>query len=211
MHSMKKFGLFLLASAVALSALGCASSGGDQDTTLPPETTVPKVTVEYHEVTDPGIHVPVTLPPVTKPPVSLGVPAQTAQIRIQSGSSAWQNAFKQETGCFAVVSGVDALNTLAASKLSSFDLDLTAYDEAFFAENRLVLIPRTSASGSVTYQARLSVDESNLHIELDVQTPQAGTDVMSQWLVLVAVPNGEYDDMSITVPEAGGNPGHVTK
>lgn len=212
MTSLKKFSLILLALALAVSIWGCASSADPQTTTLPPDTTAPQVTVDYEEVTDPSIDVTIGAEPfVPLPGITSGTDAQTAQLRIHTTGSGWQNAFKQETGCFALVSDVQELNSLVESKLSAFELDLSAYDEAFFAENRLVLIPRSSNSGSVTYQAKLNVDGDMIHIELDAQMPEIGTADMAEWLVLVVLPDAQYENMTVTVPEAGGNPGTVTK
>lgn len=213
---MKRTGLILLSLALAASMWGCASHAEPQTTTLPPnaanestaapeEVTDPQTTVYFEEVTDPAVEVTIGLQPV--PPqtgTAEGVEVPTAQLRIRTVESSWQNAFNQENGCFAMVSSVEELNDLATEKLSAFDLDLTAYDEAFFAENRLVLIPRSSNSGSVTYQARVNADGGFVHIELDARMPEIGTMDMAQWLVLVTLPNGEYDDMTISVPEAGG-------
>lgn len=223
MNSLKRTGLILLSLVLAASMWGCASHADPQETTLPPDTanvpstqpvdiTDPQTTVHFEEVTDPTVDVTIGLHPVLpQPGILAGEDTQTAQLRIHTVDSGWQNAFNQDTGCFAVVSSVKELNNLAASKLSAFELDLSAYDEAFFAENRLVLIPRSSNTGSVTYQAKLNADGEFVHIELEAKMPEMGTMDMAQWLVLVTLPNGEYDDLTISVPEAGGVTGNQAK
>ena len=218
---MKRTGLILLSLVFAASMWGCASHAEPQTTTLPPnaanestaapeEVTDPQTTVYFEEVTDPDVDVTIGLQPVPPQPGTFeGVEVPTAQLRIHTVDTSWQNAFNQENGCFALVSSVEELNDLAAEKLSAFSLDLTAYDEAFFAENRLVLIPRSSNSGSVTYQAMVNTDDGFAHIELDARMPEIGTMDMAQWLVLVTLPNGEYDDMTISVPVSGGITGRM--
>lgn len=219
MKNMKRTGMVLLSLVMAASMWGCASQAGPQATTLPSdptenvpettqtvETTAPQTTVEFEEVTDPTVHATIGLQPVVPPVESVtGEDGRTNQIRIHTVDSGWQNAFNQENGCFAVVSSAAALNELAASKLAGFDLDLTAYDAAFFEHNRLVLIPRSSNSGSVKYRANLIVEDEFVHIELDAHMPEMATMDMAQWLVLVELPRGEYGPLPVTVPEAGGS------
>lgn len=213
MESMKKLGMILLAVALMISVLGCASSQTPDNTTISADTTAPNVTVEYQEVTDPGVDVTIALPPVTvKPGISTGVSAATEQIRIHTTGDGWQNAFNQENGCLAVASSVAELQSLLQEKLSGFSLDLSGYDDAFFAENRLVLIPRSSNSGSVVYEAELNPDGDFVHVELDASMPEgAGTADMAQWLVLVTLPNSEYGDLTVSAPVAAGTTGTVTK
>ena len=215
MNSLKRTCLFLLALALAASMWGCASQKDPQPTTLPtvnvPETTLsadttaPQTTVDFEEITDPVVDVTIGLEPVV-PPVDTGTndEAWTDQLRIHTADSGWHSSFNQENGCFAVVSSVLELNQLAASKLSGMDVDLADYDEAFFEHNRLVLIPRSSNSGSVKYKAGLEVTDEFIHITLDAHMPEVGTMDMAQWLVLVSVPRA-YGPQPITVPEAGGS------
>ena len=216
---MKRTGMVLLSLALAASMWGYASHKEPQSTTLPNdtadnvpattlavETTAPQTTVDFEEVTDPTVHATIGLQPVVPPVESVnGEDGRTNQLRIHTVDSGWQNAFKQENGCFAVVSSVVELNELAASKLAGFDLDFTAYDAAFFEHNRLVLIPRSSNSGSVKYRANLTVEDEFVHIELDAHMPEMATMDMAQWLVLVDLPRGEYGPLPVTVPDAGGN------
>ena len=213
MMKLKRTGMILLSLVLAASMWGCASQADRQnttvnvpETTLSGDTTAPQTTVEFEEVTNPGVDTTVALQPVIPPatPV-ISDEAQTNQIRVYSADPGWQNAFNQENGCFAVVSSVAALNELAANKLSGFDLDLTAYDEVFFEHNRLVLIPRTSNSGSVKYKANLNVEDEFIHITLDAEMPEVGTMDMAQWLVAVSLPRGEYGPLPVTVPDAGGS------
>lgn len=219
MMNLKRTGLILLSLVLAASLWGCASQADPQDTTvsvpettLPADTTTPQTTVDFEEVTDPGVDTTIALQPVVPPvdPVT-GSKAQTNQLRIHTADSGWQNAFNQENGCFAVVSSVNGLNELVATKLAGFDQDLSAYDEAFFEHNRLVLIPRSSNSGSVKYKANLNVDEEFIHITLDAEMPEVGTMDMAQWLVAVSLPRGEYGALPVTVPEAGGATGNQAK
>ena len=225
MNVLKRTCLILLSLALAASVWGCASQADPQDTILPPDTTenvadttqpedttAPQTTLDFEEVTDPAVDVTIGLQPVVPPvdPVT-GGDAATDQIRIHTGDSGWQSAFNQENGCFALVSSVVALNELKAGKLAGFDMDLSAYDEAFFEHNRLVLIPRSSNSGSVKYQAKLNVDDEFIHISLDAHMPEVGTMDMAQWLVLVTLPRGEYGPLPVTVPEAGGVTGNQVR
>lgn len=221
MKLTKRLSCLLLALVMAASFWSCASSGDSGDTTepgdttqpdtttVPDDTTAPDVTVDFQEVTDPTVNFGPD-PIETKPGEVTGEDAETVQLRLREVGSNWKNAFDQEKGCFAVAASAQELDDLIGSKLPSQELDLSAYDDAFFAENRLVLIPRSSNSGSVRYQAKVNPDGDMLHIDLDAQMPEMGTADMAEWLVLVVLPNAEYDAMTITVPVPAGNSGTGT-
>lgn len=214
MKRMKRLGCLLLTLTMAASFWSCASSNGPADTTTraPESTTVPKETSGFE--TAPDTTVGLGRDPVGVLPGNLsGDEAATAQLRLFGVRAGWKNVFNHELGCFAVASTVEELQALMGLNTAFAGLDVSDYDEAFFTENCLVLIPRSSNSGSVRYQALVNVEGEMLHIELDAKMPEMGTADMAEWLVLVRLPRAQYsEDLTVTVPAPGGDTsGTVTK
>lgn len=207
MKKMKRLGCLLLALVMAASLWGCASSNGPADSTTqaPQQTTVPDETHDHTENTDPDVEL--GKDPVAPLPGTLtGEEAVTTQLRVTGVNSGWKNAFNNDLGCFALASSLDELQALVGRSSVLAELDLSAYGEVFFAKNRLVLIPRSSSSGSARFQAVVNENNGLLHIMLKGQMPEVGTADMAEWLVLVQLPRAKYgEDLSITVPAAGGD------
>lgn len=212
MKYWKRSGCILLSLIMAVSLWGCATSGAPDgttsagNTTQVPETTTPtQTTIDVPETTTDGANETtaptVFVPIVTNPQTVAGTAVTTQQQRVHR-SAGWASMFNSDGGCFLVVDSVDALLE-GLSQRGGMDksLDLEKYDEAFFQENRLVLIPASSNSGSVRYTAKVTVEGETLHIEFEVQMPQIGTADMAEWLILVELPLAEYDaSLTITVP-----------
>lgn len=197
-----------LAALLAVTVLaGCMPSG----------TTGPSV---------PGESVPTeTQPTVVLPEPSVGTASteqplsgeQTVQLRLHDVKSGWWTAFSGENGCFFVADSVDALTQgLSDRGIAPENLELGDYDDGFFGEYRLAVIPRTANSGSVRYSATLSTeDPGKVTITVSARMPEIGTTDMADFLVLVPVPLADYPaELPIALDTAGspsGSPGTVAR
>ena len=186
----------LLALTMAFSLWGCASAGvaddpsGTDDTTLGQENPAVDTTdskVEFGPKPIGGNQIG-----------NEGTDAGTIQLRLRGMNEGWKAQFSGGEH-YILVASASELQDLVSSKLIGQELDLDAYDDSFFAENRLVLIPRSSNSGSVTYQAKVAEGDGGITISLDARMPEFGTADMADWLVLVTLPNETYEAMEITV------------
>ncbi len=210
MKYWKRISCSLLSLVLAASLWGCATSGAPDgttsagNTTQVPETTTPtQTTTEAPDwTTVPETTAPTVITPiVTQPQTVAGTAVTTEQQRINR-TTGWASMFNSDDGCFLVVDSVDALlEGLRQRGGMDESMDLEKYDEAFFQDNRLVLVPASSNSGSVRYTAKVTVEGETLHIEFEAQMPQIGTADMAEWLILVELPRAEYgSSLTITVP-----------
>lgn len=167
------FGLLMTLSAFYGCTLSVRITPTQTDTTAPAgiETTVPF-----------GKEDPVL--PVTKP--GEGNVENVTQLRLHDVGSGWREPFNTPRGAFFAATSVQMLiEGLTRCHIDVSKLDLSAYDDAFFARNRLVVIPRTSNSGSVRYSANVVQADDGVHISLVGKMPEVGTADMADWLVLV--------------------------
>jgi hypothetical protein len=129
--------------------------------------------------------------PVIKP--TEGNTDKVTQIRLYNAQPGWLNAFETDHGAFFVADSVESLlDGLTHRGLDTSKLDLSAFDGAFFANNRLVVIPRRTNSGSVRFSARIDCTDDGVKITPVGTMPEVGTADMADWLVLVALSNDEY-------------------
>ena len=204
MKNGKRIGCMLLALLMAASFWGCASSqqpdGTMSDTTQSaPETTAQPETTQAPETTVPEVTAdnPIGLPSVDTKPAESDEALASEQLRLHSVTGGWKSKFNQAGGCFAVAASVEELAALT----EGYDVDVSAYDAAFFTENRLVLIPRSSKSGSIRYSAYAQRENGNVNITLNGEMPEMGTADMAEWLVLVVLPYSVYDAaLTVTSP-----------
>lgn len=214
MKYRKITGFVLVLALLAASLFGCAASGAPDETTRStggtaaaaperPDTTGPAAE-PTGESSLPDFPIS-TLEPTGGFTVAL---AGVSQHRLQNMSAGWQDAFNGENGCFLVVDSANGL-TDALSRRGRLNekLDLSGYDDAFFRDNRLVVIPRCSGSGSVRYEAVLAVEASAVRITLQGVLDGDGTDVMTDWLVFVALPLADYpaEQTVVVTGSAGGS------
>lgn len=189
-----------LAMAAAASAMlfGCAPSGLTGSGASSPsrasqaiQPSAPTAPTQPSQGTLPSLK-PIMTEPSAGPSQVI---ATTEQIRLgYHGSTAWMGAFSTDRGCLMLATSVETLTDgLKQRGIQTQNLDLHLYDEAFFQENRLAVIPASSNSGSVRYQAELTTEGKTVHIALDAQMPPAGTSDMADWLVLVVLPLNSFD------------------
>jgi hypothetical protein len=115
------------------------------------------------------------------------------QIRLYNAQPGWLNTFETDHGAFFVADSVESfLDGLTHRGVDTSKLDLSAFDGAFFANNRLVVIPRRTNSGSVRFSARIDRTDDGVKITPVGTMPEVGTADMADWLVLVALSKDEY-------------------
>lgn len=163
---------------------GCAGNG-DITPTQPGTTaaTLPETTTPL-EKEDPMLQ-------VTKPVE--GNAENVAQVRLTDVRSGWMAPFETENGAFLLATSVETLmDGLSKRGIDPEKLDLAAYDDAFFADNYLVVIPRSTNSGSVRYSARVEKTSAGVRISTVGKMPEVGTTDMADWLVLVPLNTAEF-------------------
>ena len=139
--------------------------------------------------------------PVTRPVE--GNADQVAQIRLYNVRSGWMNAFDTDQGAFLIADSVQSLlDGLSSRGIDTSNLDLSTFDAAFFADNRLVVIPRSTGSGSVRFSARIEKTSDGVKITPVGTMPEVGTADMADWLVLVSLSKAEFSG-TVTVENAG--------
>lgn len=218
--------------AVSLFLGGCAPAGGDvleatddtatqgtQDvTSLPSDSTEDtggsestddtQEQTQTEDPTDTGIgDIGLVVDPIGGSQLD-GSYTQAVQLRLTSMSGNWWVPFDDGNGSYGFVadSANGLLEGLKGKNISVDQLDLSAYDDAFFRDNRLAVIPRASNSGSVRYHYTLTPTADGVQIQVQGVTPEIATADMADWLVLVPVSLAEYGaDTSITVDPAGSS------
>ena len=175
-------------------------TGTDPQTTEPP-TTEPPVVI----TTDPTK--PADSPAIDRPIVSdVQGTAQLKQIRLGGYDKNWVANFGDILGEFAIINDYDSLvSAFAAVDGMGRTVNFPGeYDAAFFAENRLVLIPSGSSSGSVRYVADAVWGDNKIVISLQGKMPDVGTADMADWLLLITLPRDQFpEDMPIEVHSLG--------
>ena len=198
-------GVSLAVLMTAATAAGCSAPDAAQPTltasasgavTVPREPTVP-----MNQET-PTI-------PVTGPVE--GNTDRVTQLRLYNMRAGWISAFDTAQGAFFVADSAQSLlEGLSGRGIDTAGLDLSAFDAAFFAENRLVIIPRTTTSGSVRFSARIETAADGVKITPVGTMPEVGTADMADWLVLVSLDKGEFSG-PVTVKNAANTIGTVQR
>lgn len=182
-HFLKRFlGFSLAVLMTAATVSGCSAPEEAQPTLTAP--TVSQDSTISADKEDPMI-------PVTKPVE--GNTDHVMQIRLYNARPGWMKGFETDQGMFLLADSVESLmDGLSQCGVDTSKLDLTAFDAAFFASNRLVVIPRSTNSGSVRFSARIDQTADGVKITPVGTMPQVGTADMADWLVLVALSKAEY-------------------
>ena len=83
-------------------------------------------------------------------------------------------------------------NAIQSYSLDSFHAATEKYDEAFFAENSLLLIGTAAESGSYVFKVK-SVSINGIHctVSIDKISSIVMTQDMAAWLITVAIPDAE--------------------
>jgi hypothetical protein len=192
-HKKRIFGVSLAVLMTAATAWGCSAPNAAQPTiTAPATVTVPQNATIPLDKDDPML-------PVTKPVE--GNSENVVQLRLYDVRSGWMNAFNTEQGAFLLADSVDSLlDGLSDRGINTSKLDLSGFDAAFFENNRLVVIPRRTNSGSVRFGARIDRTDGGVVITPVGQMPGVGTADMADWLVLVSLNRADYPG-SVTVEQ----------
>lgn len=188
-HKMTRLTAFCLVFVILLATAAC-------DFAEHPTETVPNPT------TEPNVDIlPTTLP--TVPNIAqIESNVSTEQVRMSGFHENWVTAFQTVLGDFVKVTSVEELNAVAG-EIRSLDKTFAftgTYDESFFVDSYIVVVPLQSTSGSVRYQVQAKSDLSGITMEIAGGINGMGTDDMADWLLVVVLPRGEYPvDTSITV------------
>ena len=180
------FGVSLAVLMTVATVSGCSAPEPAQPTLTAPASAVPTVPQQPNPLDkeDPMI-------PVTKPVE--GNTDNVVQIRLHNVRPGWKNGFETDQGAFFLADSIESLlDGLYRCGLDTAKLDLSAFDGAFFEEYRLVVIPRTTNSGSVRFSARIDKTADGVRVTPVGSMPEVGTADMADWLVLVPLSNEEY-------------------
>lgn len=186
-HKKRIFGVSLAVLMTAATVCGCSTPNAAQPTLTAPTSgaaTVPR------EPTIP-LNKEDLMIPMTKP--MDGNTDNVMQIRLYNARSDWMNAFETEQGAFLLADSVESLlDGLTGRGVYTSNLDLSAFDAAFFEENLLVVIPRRTNSGSVRFGARVDQTAEGVKITPVGTMPEIGTADIADWLVLVTLSKAEF-------------------
>lgn len=182
----------LAMAACAFLMAGCQAENRDMPTLSGTESTIP--TTSPQEKRD----IPAAVQPDTVQP-------DAVQLRLYGRNPGWWQGFKNGNNYFFVAENAQNLRgKLTQCGLNPDKLELSQFDSSFFSSYVLAVIPRTSGSGSVRYQPRLSAGADCILITVDAQVPEIGTCDMADWLVMVPVPRKQLrSGMTIAVDPSG--------
>ena len=97
---------------------------------------------------------------------------------------------------------VDFLPQFASEKATGLGNE---YNEAFFKDYDLVLIPRVTNSGGVRYDTKVLQEGGQVVVDVTVEVPEITTADMASWFLLVPVPKDMVKDGASVVARMGGN------
>ena len=176
--------------------------------TEPPRMTA-EVTDQVPETTEQ------TVPETTRETVSPILPteqvtpmktAEAEQYRLRNVGGDWWETFSNPGDNYVFVADSAEELTSGLKERNLEDLDMNRYDDTFFTENRLALIPRSSNSGSVRYSYSLTETADGVEIGIYDEMPDIGTMDMADWLVAVPLPRDSYPEGTmVTVNPAGAS------
>jgi hypothetical protein len=80
---------------------------------------------------------------------------------------------------------------------ASFTENAAKYDDAFFNDNKLLILCTQETSGSIRHEIKDTVISGDtLSVEVEALVPEVGTDDMADWFILLEVPRVELDGVS---------------
>ena len=84
-------------------------------------------------------------------------------------------------------------------KLGALGEALDKYDDAFFADKALIVLPRKEPSGSNRLEVQSLIDKGNGQYEVNVaeHVPTMGTDDIGYWYILIGIDKGIPEDADI--------------
>lgn len=224
-----------LTAAMMLTFPGCqASRTASQPDATPPDTTPqnttpqstgtqpttePEVTWKPVETTiDPGdllIPMPTETEPEETSPAS---PTEAQVIRAHDISqSALENLMARHPGSNLVSGSLPLIHLTDRAALDDFLKEAGSqtlkdacedYDEAFFQENDLIIVPRVTTTGSARHTVALAVEDQILSVQITVTTPEIVTMDMANWFLVI--PAAKTDTQGKTpVATITGLPGGI--
>lgn len=214
-----------LTAAMMLTFPGCqASRTASQPDATPPDatpqnTTEPEVTWKPVETTiDPGdllIPMPTETEPEETSPAS---PTEAQVIRAHDISqSALENLMARHPGSNLVSGSLPLIHLTDRATLDDFLKEAGSqtlkdacedYDEAFFQENDLIIVPRVTTTGSARHTVELAVEDQILSVRITVTTPEIVTMDMANWFLVI--PAAKTDTQGKTpVATITGLPGGI--
>lgn len=198
--NLKRWTAAVLVLLMTASSIGCmpkdpattkpTDGSGSYATTQPTEMQPTLTEPTSSQNTEPSM--PVTIP---DPFTSVGN-VKVEQLRLDGYDRGWVNEFVAQFSAFATIYDTQRLEFVLDS-IEQFGKNVTlpaGYDETFFQENFLVLIPRQSGSGSVQYAADAELEGDMITISLSAKMPEVGTTDMADWLVMVTLPRDKFPE-----------------
>lgn len=188
-RSVERFVALTMVLTMLLCAVGCTQPTPDEST--PTITPNPP-----SQITQPS-KAP-SEPTRFTEPVESFIGLEIDQQRLPGYDKSWIARFHQVFGQeFVAVNDPQELqDALDRLKIS---LELT-YDQEFFMNNRLVLIPMQSGSGSQRYYAEASEVFGEIEISVGAMPMEVGTADMADWLLLIPLSRVEFPEkLSIVV------------
>ncbi len=214
-----------LTAAMMLTFPGCqASRTASQPDATPPDTTPqnttePEVTWKPVETTiDPG-ELLIPMPTETEPEeTSPASPTEAQVIRAHDISqSALENLMARHPGSNLVSGSLPLIHLTDRAALDDFLKEAGSqtlkdacegYDEAFFQENDLIIVPRVTTTGSARHTVALAVEDQILSVQITVTTPEIVTMDMANWFLVI--PAAKTDTQGKTpVATITGLPGGI--
>lgn len=209
----KRTAVCLAAAAVAAGLLaGCAPAGSGLETTGGTVSTIATDTKPSNQETTAPVD---TTPELTLPdPIGTGTASlrEVTQLRLHNAARGWADNFSASFGPFALANDPRQLEEIL-SRINTIGVSAEmpeGCDEAFFADYRLMLIPRQSNSGSVRYSADIRFEAERITVSLTARMPEMGTMDMADWLVLVPLSREKYPEgVEIDLLPTGGTSGNT--
>lgn len=100
---------------------------------------------------------------------------------------------------------------LAEANMEELSKACEGYDEAYFAENDLLIVPRVTNTGSARHSVELVQEENDvLAVVITVETPEYATADMGYWFLLVPAEKSETQGktcvarLKSSLPDLGG-------
>ena len=189
-------GIWSVSLAVMMTAAtisGCAGPVTDQSASMVPTSAPVTAPQQAGDKAEPTL-------PVTRP--STGNTEDVVQLRLLNVRPDWISGFETDNGTYLLAdSVVSLLDGLSRRGVDASKLDLKFFDNAFFAEYRLVVIPRRTSSGSVRFGAQVEKTADGVKITPVGTMPEVGTADMADWLILVPLSIAQYPG-TVTVENA---------
>ena len=189
-----------------------------QDTEAPP-TTEPEVTWKPVETTIAPVDLLTPMPTETEPEVTTPAsPTEAQVIRAHDISqSALENLMARHPGSSLISGSLPLVHLTDRAALDDFLKEAGSqtlkdacegYDESFFQDNDLIIVPRVTTTGSARHTVELATEDQILSVKITVTTPEIVTMDMANWFLVI--PAAKTDTQGRTpVATIAGVPGGI--